>query len=88
MEKITLSLHNALLKKQIKAYAQKKGMTVSGIVENYLQNLIKLEKQNVETDYKLPGELDALLDGIEVNDELQNKDYKTLRDEMYVNRTW
>jgi hypothetical protein len=87
MEKITLSLHNALLKKQIKAYAQKKGMTVSGIVENYLQNLIKLEKQNVETDYKLPGELDALLDGIEVNDELQNKDYKTLRDEMYVNRT-
>jgi len=88
MEKITLSLHNTSLKKQIKAYAQKKGLTVSGIVENYLQNLIKLERQNAETDYKLPGELDSLLDGIEVNDELQRKDYKTLREEMYANRTW
>ena len=86
MEKITLSLHNASLKKQIKAYAQKKGLTVSGIVENYLQNLIKLEKQKSETDYNLPGELDSLLGGIEVSDELQKKDYKTLRDEMYASR--
>jgi hypothetical protein len=86
MEKITLSLHNALLKKQIKAYAQKKGLTVSGIVENYLQNLIKLERQKAETDYKLPCELDLLLDGIEVSEELQKKDYKTLRDEMYASR--
>jgi len=86
MEKITLSLHNASLKKQIKAYAQKKGMTVSGIVENYLQNLIKLERQKAETDYKLPGELDLLLDGIEVIEELRTKDYKSLRDEMYANR--
>jgi hypothetical protein len=87
MEKITLSLHNTLIKKQIKAYAQKRGLTVSGIVENYLQNLIKLERKNAENDYKLPGELDSLLDGIEVNDELQKRDYKTLRDEMYANRT-
>ena len=87
MAKITLSLHNALLKKQIKAYAQKRGLSVSGIVENYLQNLIKLEKQKLETDYKLPGELDALLDGIEVNEELQKMEYKTLRDEMYAKRT-
>jgi len=86
MEKITLSLHNTSLKKQIKAYAQKSGLTVSGIVENYLQNLIKLERQNVETDYKLPGDLDSLLNGIEVIDELQKKDYKTLRDEMYGTR--
>lgn len=55
MEKITLSLHNPSLKKQIKAYAQKKGLTVSGIVENYLQNLIKLERQKAETDYNLTG---------------------------------
>lgn len=87
MEKITLSLHNASLKKQIKAYAQKKGLTVSGIVENYLQNLIKLERQKAETDYELPYELDLLLEGIEVSDELQKKDYKTLREEMYANRT-
>jgi hypothetical protein len=86
MEKITLSLHNTSLKKQIKTYAQKKGLTVSGIVENYLQNLIKLERQKTETDYNLPEELDFLLDGIEVNEELQKKDYKTLRDEMYANR--
>jgi hypothetical protein len=86
MEKITLSLHNASLKKQIKAYAQKRGLTVSGIVENYLQNLIKLERQKAETDYNLPGELDSLLEGIEVCDELQKKDYKTLRDEMYASR--
>lgn len=87
MEKITLSLHNASLKKQIKAYAQKKGLTVSGIVENYLQNLIKLELQKAETDYELPYELDLLLEGIEVSDELQKKDYATLRDEMYADRT-
>ena len=80
-------MHNASLKKQIKAYARKKGLTVSAIEENYLQNLIKLERQNAETDYKLPNELDVLLEGIEVSEELQKKDYKTLRDEMYVNRT-
>jgi hypothetical protein len=86
MEKITLSLHNASLKKQIKAYAQKRGLTVSGIVENYLQNLIKLERQKAETDYNLPGELDSLLEGLDISDELQKKDYKTLRDEMYASR--
>ena len=87
MDKITLSFHNASLKKQIKAYAQKRGLSVSGIVENYLLNLIKLERQKSETDYKLPGELDLLFDGIEVDEELQKKDYKTLIDEMYANRT-
>jgi len=86
MEKITLSLHNVVLKKQIKAYAEKSGLTVSGIVENYLQNLIKLEMQKAKTDYKLPGELDLLLEGIEVDEKIQKKDYKTLRDEMYANR--
>ena len=86
MEKITLSLHNASLKKQIKVYAQKSGLSVSGIVENYLQNLIKLERQKEETDNNLPVELNLLLDGIEVNEELQKKDYKTLRDEMYASR--
>ena len=86
MEKITLSLHNASLKRQIKAYAQKKGLSISGIVENYLQNLINLERQKAETDFKLPGELDSLLDGIEVNAELQLKDYKILRNEMYASR--
>ncbi len=86
MEKITLSLRNALLKKQIKAYAQRRGLTVSGIVENYLQNLIKQERQNAKKDYELPAELNSLLEGIEVNDELQKKDYKTLRDEMYASR--
>lgn len=87
MEKITLSLHNTLLKKQIKAYAKKRGLTISGIVENYFQNLIKMEKKDVETDYELPGELDSLLDGIEVNEKLQTKEYKSLRNEMYVKRT-
>jgi len=87
MEKITLSLHNVLLKKQIKAYAKKRGLSISGIVENYLQNLIKMEKQVKKTDYNLPGELDSLLDGIEVNEELQTKEYKILRDEMYAKRS-
>jgi hypothetical protein len=45
MEKITLSLHNDQLKKQIKKYARKRGLTISGIVENYLQNLVKMENQ-------------------------------------------
>lgn len=87
MEKITLSLHNILLKKQIKEYAQKRGLTISGIVENYLQNLIKTEKQNFEKNYQLPGELNVLLDGIEVDEKLQKENYKSLRNEMYVKRT-
>jgi arylsulfatase A len=86
MEKITISLHNSLLKKQIKAYAHKRKLTVSFIVENYLQNIIKIEKQKAGTDFNLPAELDTLLDGIEVDERLKNKDYKTLRDEMYASR--
>ncbi len=86
MEKITLSLRNASLKKQIKRYARKRGLTVSGIVENYLQNLIKAERQNLKKNYELPEELDSLLDGIEVNESLQTEEYKSLRDKMYVNR--
>ena len=86
MEKITLSLRNASLKKQIKRYAEKRGLTISGIVENYLQNLIKAEQQSLKKNYELPGELDALLDGIEVNENLQTKEYKSLRDEMHANR--
>lgn len=86
MEKITLSLRNASLKKQIKRYAEKRGLTISGIVENYLQNLIKTEQQSLEKNYELPGELNSLLDGIEVNEELRKKGYKSLRDEMYANR--
>ena len=87
MEKITLSLHKASLKEEIKKYAQKRGVTVSAIVENYLHNLIKMDKEKQEGDYKLPKDLDALLDGIEVNEELQRKDYKNLRDEMYESRS-
>lgn len=86
MEKITLSLRNASLKEQIKRYAQIRGLTISGIVENYLQNLIKAEQQDLKKIYELPGELDSLLDGIEVNEELHKKEYKSLRDEMYANR--
>lgn len=87
MEKITLSLHKASLKKEIKKYAQKRGITVSAIVENYLYNLIKMDKKTHGDDYRLPKELDTLLDGVEVNEELQTKDYKTLRDEMYESRS-
>jgi hypothetical protein len=87
MEKITLSLHNTILKRQIKAYAQKRKLTVSGIVENYLQNLLKLEKNEADPDFKLPVELDILLDGIEVEENLKIKDYKSLRDDRYANRT-
>lgn len=87
MEKITLSLRNTSLKKQIKKYAQKRGMTVSGIVENYLQNLIKTEQQSLERNYELPGELDSLLNGIDVSENLQKKGYKSLRDERYANRS-
>ena len=86
MDKITLSLHNASLKKQIKQYAKKKGSTVSEIVEVYLQNLLKMEKQGLKGDFPLPAELDSLLDGIEISTEMQVKSYKTLRNEMYASR--
>jgi hypothetical protein len=87
MEKITLSLRSTALKSQIKKYASKRGLTVSGIVENYLQNLIKIENRESGKPYGLPEDLDILLDGIEVNESLQTKDYKSLRNEMYENRT-
>jgi hypothetical protein len=86
MDKITLSFHNTSLKEQIKEYAQKRGISISGMVENYLQNLIKIDKQKINKDYELPAELDTLLDGIEVNEKLQTNDYKSLRDEMYASR--
>ncbi len=87
MEKITLSLRSLSLKNQIKAYALKRRLSVSGIVENYLQNLIKIEKNIADEDFNLPAELDNLLNGIEVDEKLKIKDYKTLRDEMYAIRT-
>ena len=86
MEKITLSIHNARLKKQIKAYAKNRSLTISGIVENYLQNLIKIEKEQQKAEYDLPVDLDALLDGIEVSEKLKSRSYKSLRDEMYDER--
>ena len=86
MEKITLSLHDVLLKKQIKTYAKKRGLTISGIVENYLKNLIKIEKETTKVDFGLPDELDSFLNGIDISEELLNKDYKSLRKEMYANR--
>lgn len=55
-------------------------------MENYLQNLVKAERHSLKKNYELPGELDSLLDGIEVNEKLQMKGYKSLRDEMYANR--
>jgi hypothetical protein len=87
MEKITLSLRSLSLKKQIRAYAMKRSLSVSGIVENYLRNLIKIEENLSDRDFNLPVELDNLLDGVEVDKKLKIKDYKTLRDEMYANRT-
>jgi hypothetical protein len=87
MEKITLSLRSLSLKNQIKAYALKRRLSVSGIVENYLQNLIKIEKNIADEDFNLPAELDNLLNGIEVDEKMKIKDYKTLRDEMYAIRT-
>ena len=87
MEKITLSLRSLSLKNQIKAYALKRRLSVSGIVENYLQNLIRIEKNIADEDFNLPAELDNLLNGIEVDEKLKIKDYKTLRDEMYAIRT-
>lgn len=47
---------------------------------------MKVEKQVNNTDFQLPAELDSLLDGIEVNEKLKTKDYKSLRDEMYAHR--
>jgi hypothetical protein len=86
MEKITLSLHNTALKHQIKKYAKKRGISVSSLVENYLHNLIKMEKRTTGKEYALPEELNTLLDGIDVGEKYQTEGYKVLRDEMYENR--
>jgi hypothetical protein len=45
-----------------------------------------MENQVNNTDFELPAELDSLLDGIEVSEKLQTRDYKSLRDEMYASR--
>ncbi len=45
-----------------------------------------MKKKEINQDYELPEELDSLLDGIEVKEELKTKDYKSFRDEMYSDR--
>ena len=45
-----------------------------------------MKKKELRKDYALPEELDSLLEGIEVNEQLQTIDYKSLRDEMYGRR--
>lgn len=45
-----------------------------------------MEKDNKQTDYDLPKELDLLLDGIEIDEKIQMKDYKFLRNQMYASR--
>jgi hypothetical protein len=47
---------------------------------------INMDKQNNRTDDELPEELNVLLDGIEVGEELKTKEYKTLREEIYESR--
>lgn len=84
MEQIVLSLHNNLLKRQIEKYAKKRGTSISGMVENYFQNIIKIEEKEDISSYRLPEELDTLLDGIEVSEELKTRNYKSLRDDMYA----
>ncbi len=86
MDKITLSIHDLNLKEQIKEYAKQKGISVSNIVETYLKNLIKASVMDEPTNNNLPKELDLLLDGIEISENVKNKSYKTLRDEMYETR--
>ena len=39
-----------------------------------------------QPEFKLPGDLDSLLNGIEVSKELKSKNYKSLRDEQYNQR--
>lgn len=87
MEQIVLSIQNDLLKRQIEKYAKKRGLSISEMVENYFQNIIKIEKKDDISSFGLPKELDTLLDGIEVNEGLKTKNYKSLRDDMYANRT-
>lgn len=54
------------------------------MVENYFQNIIKIEEKEDISSYRLPEELDTLLDGIEVSEELKTRNYKSLRDDMYA----
>lgn len=86
MAKITLSIHDLALKEQIKEYAKQRGLSVSTIVENFLKKLIITAKKDERKDYGLPDELDSLLDGIEISNEVKDISYKTLRDDMYVIR--
>ncbi len=86
-DKITLSLHDRSLKERIKKYAASRGMTVSGIVEAYFKELIKVQDKNENKNFDLPEDLDNLLEGLYVRGRAKEKSYKELRNKMYHDKS-
>lgn len=82
-DKITLSLHDLTLKERIKKYASDKGLTVSGIVEDYFKMLVKSQEKIENKDFNLPEDLDELLNGVHIKNDSKKKSYKELRNNMY-----
>lgn len=82
-DKITLSIHDHTLKERIKKYASDKGLTVSGIVEDYFKILVR-EQENIENkNFNLPKDLEELLEGVYIEGDVKNRSYKELRNKKY-----
>lgn len=82
-DKMTLILHDAGLKKQIKKYALDNGLTVSAIVEDYFKILVRSQRKTENEDFGLPKDLDELLEGVHLKEEFKNSSFKELRNRMY-----
>ena len=83
IDKITLSLQDVTLKERIKKYASDNGLTVSGIVEDYFEKLVRSQEKMEKEGFNLPEDLDELLNGVYLKEEFKNKSYKELRNKMY-----
>jgi len=82
-DKITLSIHDHTLKERIKKYASDKGLTVSGIVEDYFKLLVRSQEKIENESFNLPEDLDELLNGIYLESDVKNRSYKELRNMKY-----
>ncbi len=74
--KLTLTINDSVIK-SAKVYAQKKGRSLSDLIENYLKALSKTE---VEEDIKLSARVKRLRGSVKVPKDFDYK--KTLEEEL------
>ena len=84
--KLTVSIQDANIVARIKEYAKARGISISFMIDNYFQNIVKASEIKEDKDSSLPKELNELIGSLETDDKLLKGSYKELRDEMYEDR--